>query len=81
MTPTQQRKTLKFVTSLSRAPLLGFGHMSPPFNIAVVHGDKDRLPSAATCSCTLKLPVYEDEQAARDKILKAIEGTNSFEFS
>lgn len=81
MNPEQQRKTLKFVTSFSRAPLLGFRHMAPPFSIVIIPGEKDRLLSAATCYCTLKLPEYESLEVTRDKILKAIENTNSFEFS
>jgi hypothetical protein len=81
MTPAQQRQTLKFVTSFSRAPLLGFRHMAPPFSIILLQGEKDRLPSAATCYCTLKLPEYDSLEIARDKILKAVEGTNSFDFS
>ncbi|KAG0632524.1 hypothetical protein M758_1G333800 [Ceratodon purpureus] len=57
---------LKFVTSCSRAPLLGFKHLQPAFTIhkvaceasvwAVIGGqDVDRLPSASTCYNTLKV--------------------------
>lgn len=80
-TPHQQRLLLKFATSLSRAPLLGFGFMNPPFNIVLLGGDIDRLPSAATCMCMLRLPQYPTREVMKDKLVKAIEGTNTFEMS
>ncbi len=51
---------LRFVTSVSRAPLGGFRHLAPPLTIhrvpcdaspfaAVGARDVDRLPSASTC--------------------------------
>ena len=80
-TPHQQRLMLKFATSLSRAPLLGFGFMNPAFNIVLLGGDTERLPSAATCMCMLRLPQYPTRAIMKDKLLKAIEGTNTFEMS
>jgi len=37
---------LKFVTSCSKPPLLGFAHMQPPFTIQCVNSDGSELPSA-----------------------------------
>lgn len=79
MTPAEQRKLLKFATSTSRAPLLGFRHMSPQFNITL-YEDSDRLPSAATCFCTIKLPAYKTFEKMREKLLMAIE-VNTFGMS
>lgn len=50
-----------FVTSCSRQPLLGFGHLKPPLCVQKVplrDGEGDRLPSSATCMNLLKLPAY-----------------------
>ncbi|GET90697.1 ubiquitin-protein ligase, putative [Leishmania tarentolae] len=84
LTREQQRQLLKFVTSMTRPPLLGFRFLAPPFKIqllAVNASGPDHLPSAATCFSTLKLPPYHDYATARAKIVAAIEETNTFEFS
>ncbi|KAH9298311.1 hypothetical protein KI387_029993, partial [Taxus chinensis] len=63
--PGERCRLLKFVTSCSRAPLLGFKHLQPAFTIhkvvcdtpvwAMFGGqDVERLPSASTCYNTLK---------------------------
>jgi len=36
---------LKFVTSCSKPPLLGFAHLHPSFTIQCVSGDPDEMPS------------------------------------
>lgn len=83
---------LKFVTSCSRAPLLGFKHLQPAFTIhkvaceasvwAVIGGqDVDRLPSASTCYNTLKLPTYKRASTLREKLRYAIKSNTGFELS
>ncbi|CAK9258356.1 unnamed protein product [Sphagnum jensenii] len=83
---------LKFVTSCSRAPLLGFKHLQPAFTIhkvvcdtsvwAVIGGqDVDRLPSASTCYNTLKLPTYKRMVTLREKLRYAIKSNTGFELS
>ncbi|KAK7194211.1 ubiquitin-protein ligase [Novymonas esmeraldas] len=84
LTREQQRMLLKFVTSMSRPPLLGFRFLAPPFKVQLLAANAsgaDHLPSAATCFSTLKLPPYSDYASARAKIIAAIEETNTFEFS
>ena len=58
LTPAQQADFLKFVTSCSRQPLLGFEFLVPPLCIQKVPLDADghKLPTAATCMNLLKLP-------------------------
>lgn len=36
---------LKFVTSCSKPPLLGFAHLQPPFTIQCVSSDGSEVPS------------------------------------
>ncbi|XP_027070608.2 E3 ubiquitin-protein ligase UPL7 [Coffea arabica] len=83
---------LKFVTSCSRGPLLGFKHLQPAFTIhkvvcdvpflATLGGqDVDRLPSASTCYNTLKLPTYKRLGTLREKLLYAINSNAGFELS
>ncbi|KAL2345154.1 hypothetical protein Fmac_006439 [Flemingia macrophylla] len=90
--PKERCMLLKFVTSCSRAPLLGFKYLQPPFAIhkvacdvplwATIGGlDVDRLPSASTCYNTLKLPTYKRPGTLRAKLLYAISSNAGFELS
>ena len=76
----QKRKLLKFVTSCSRPPLLGFKDLEPPFCIHYA-GAEDRLPTASTCMNLLKLPEYLEKETLRAKLLYAIESGVGFELS
>ncbi|KAM7262797.1 hypothetical protein ACFE04_000480 [Oxalis oulophora] len=90
--PEERCLLLKFVTSCSRAPLLGFKYLQPSFTIhkvscdttlwASIGGqDVDRLPSASTCYNTLKLPTYKRSSTLRAKLLYAISSNAGFELS
>ncbi|WOL02398.1 E3 ubiquitin-protein ligase [Canna indica] len=90
--PTERCMLLKFVTSCSRAPLLGFKHLQPAFTIhkvacdiplwASLGGqDVDRLPSSSTCYNRLKLPTYKRSSTLRNKLLYAISSNTGFELS
>jgi len=89
MSATEQGLLLKFVTSCSRQPLLGFAHLQPRFGIqmvpAISPGEDPsaapRLPSAATCMNLLKLPRYAHAIQLRDKLLYAIGSNSGFELS
>ena len=70
----QKRSLLKFVTSCSRPPLLGFKvificliffmhkiisqDLDPPFCIQNAGVEQERLPTASTCMNLLKLPDF-----------------------
>ncbi|KTW25580.1 hypothetical protein T552_03441 [Pneumocystis carinii B80] len=57
-----ERQTfLKFVTSVSRPPLLGFKDLKPLFCIRDGGDDTNRLPTASTCINLLILPRYNDK--------------------
>ena len=87
------RKLLKFATATTAAPLGGFKYMNPPFTIQLaasdlVHpamglfgGTKERLPSASTCSNTLRLPPYMREKIMREKLLYAVQSDAGFDLS
>ncbi|KAL6503076.1 E3 ubiquitin-protein ligase upl7 [Orobanche hederae] len=90
--PKERCMLLKFVTSCSRAPLLGFKHLHPAFTVHKVvcnvplwasfgGQDVDRLPSASTCYNTLKLPTYKRASTLRAKLLYAITSNAGFELS
>ena len=79
-TEDQKKQLLKFVTSCSRPPLLGFKELHPPFTV-MVGGPSDRLPSASTCMHLLKLPIFTDQQTLRSKLLYAISAGAGFELS
>ena len=77
---TQCRLLLRFVTSCSRPPLLGFRELYPPFCV-MSGGREQRLPSASTCMNLLKLPIYPDIVTMRSKLLYAISSGAGFELS
>ncbi|XP_038904863.1 E3 ubiquitin-protein ligase UPL7 isoform X1 [Benincasa hispida] len=90
--PKDRCLLLKFVTSCSRAPLLGFKYLQPAFTIhkvscdvpiwASIGGqDVERLPTASTCYNTLKLPTYKRSSTLRSKLLYAINSNSGFELS
>ena len=96
MTPEQQRQFLKFMTSCSRQPLLGFGSMVPLPCIQQIRLREDdhgndvaeglatgsvRLPTSSTCMNLLKLPKYTSKEMLREKLLYAIQFSSGFELS
>ncbi|BFZ16582.1 hypothetical protein BsWGS_19621 [Bradybaena similaris] len=80
-TDHQKRQLLKFVTSCSRPPLLGFRDLFPAFCIHSAGSEVDRLPTASTCMNLLKLPAFQDAHTMRAKLLYAIESGAGFELS
>ncbi len=96
LSPVQQRKFLKFMTSCSRQPLLGFASMVPAPCIQQIRLREDdhgieiaeelstgniRLPTSSTCMNLLKLPKYTSKEMLREKLLYAIEAAAGFELS
>lgn len=81
MTPQERFKLVKFVTSVSRAPLLGFQSLTPKFGIRNSGREIDRLPTASTCVNLLKLPDYQDKELIRSKLLYAINMGAGFDLS
>ncbi|KAI0647654.1 HECT-domain-containing protein [Trametes meyenii] len=77
----ERRKLLRFVTSCSRPPLLGFKELNPHFAIRDATGDESRLPTASTCVNLLKLPRYKSPQVLREKLLQAIHSNAGFDLS
>ncbi|XP_065569071.1 ubiquitin-protein ligase E3C-like isoform X2 [Artemia franciscana] len=80
MSDEQKRKLLRFVTSCSRPPLLGFKELTPSFCIQNT-GPEIRLPSASTCMNLLKLPEIQDFKLLKEKVIYAIESGAGFELS
>ncbi|KAL0491186.1 ubiquitin-protein ligase E3 [Acrasis kona] len=77
----QKRMLLRFWTSGSRPPLLGFKDMHPPLCIRNVV-DTSRLPTSSTCMNLLKLPPYKNMEEIKKKILLAImHGNEGFELT
>lgn len=85
MSYTDRKAFLKFTTSSSRPPLLGFKDLTPSFAIKKVnietHEDMDRLPTASTCVNLLKLPDYGNKAILRKKLKLAITEGVTFELS
>ncbi|KAK7041620.1 ubiquitin-protein ligase (E3) [Paramarasmius palmivorus] len=77
----QRSKLLRFVTSCSRGPLLGFKELQPHFAIRDAGTDQNRLPTASTCVNLLKLPRYTDKAVLKQKLLQAINAGAGFDLS
>jgi len=77
----QRRALLRFVTSCSRPPLLGFKELVPNFAIRNAGEDEHRLPTSSTCVNLLKLPRYKSEKVLREKLLQAITSGAGFDLS
>lgn len=76
-------KFLLFLTGSSKIPVGGFSlllHQGRPITISP-GGDPDRLPCAHTCSNTLDLPYYRNENELEEKLSYAIQECNSFGFA
>lgn len=81
-TNEMRSRLLQFVTGTSRVPMNGFkelyGSNGPqPFTIEK-WGNLNSFPRAHTCFNRLDLPPYESYQQLRDRLIKAIEGSEGF---
>jgi len=92
LSPEQQRQFLRFVTSCSRQPLLGFRELEPAPCIqqiripdAVLSSEdaikRVPLPTSSTCMNLLKLPNYKDKASLQKKLLDAIQSGSGFELT
>ena len=94
LSPEQQRKFLKFMTSCSRQPLLGFHSLDPPPCLQQIRlpdhlflendltlAKSAPLPTSSTCMNLLKLPNYRSKELMKQKILQAIESGAGFELT
>lgn len=72
---------INFVTSVPKAPLLGFSVLRPKFAIRNAGNDPNRLPTASTCVNLLKLPDYGNKTKLREKLLKSIRADAGFDLS
>ncbi|SCU89641.1 LAME_0E04720g1_1 [Lachancea meyersii CBS 8951] len=79
--PEDRLNLVKFVTSVPRAPLQGFGSLNPLFGIRNAGHDVSRLPTASTCVNLLKLPNYQNRELLKNKLLYAINAEARFDLS
>ncbi|XP_065333977.1 E3 ubiquitin-protein ligase Nedd-4 isoform X3 [Cloeon dipterum] len=75
-------RLLQFVTGTSRVPMNGFkelyGSNGPQLFTIEKWGSPENYPRAHTCFNRIDLPPYESYQQLRDKLVKAIEGSQGF---
>jgi len=75
-------RLLQFVTGTSRVPMNGFkelyGSNGPQLFTIEKWGSPTSYPRAHTCFNRLDLPPYESYQQLREKVIKAIEGSEGF---
>ncbi len=75
-------RLLQFVTGTSRVPMNGFkelyGSNGPQLFTIEKWGNINSFPRAHTCFNRLDLPPYESYQQLRDRLIRAIEGSEGF---
>ncbi|CRL06760.1 CLUMA_CG019490, isoform A [Clunio marinus] len=75
-------RLLQFVTGTSRVPMNGFkelyGSNGPQMFTIEKWGTPENFPRAHTCFNRLDLPPYESYLQLKDKLIKAIEGSQGF---
>lgn len=75
-------RLLQFVTGTSRVPMNGFkelyGSNGPQMFTIEKWGTPDNYPRAHTCFNRLDLPPYESYLQLKEKLIKAIEGSQGF---
>ena len=76
---------MQFVTGTSKVPLDGFAALqgSEGIQMMSIHKayDTNQLPMAHTCFNQLDLPMYENEEVMRQKLLLSLhEGSEGFGF-
>jgi len=96
MSPEEKKQLMRFTTSASRPPIMGFKHLEPPFTIRPIDAGnqgiasrfffknraaKGNLPMAATCFNTLKLPVYNSKGLLEQKLKQAIVEAKGFQMA
>ncbi|KAI8086325.1 uncharacterized protein BX664DRAFT_365944 [Halteromyces radiatus] len=77
----ERMKFVKFVTSCSRPPILGFKELQPQICIRRAGRDESRLPTSSTCVNLLKLPSYSTYDILREKLLYSINADAGFDLS
>ncbi|ORZ21131.1 hypothetical protein BCR42DRAFT_406881 [Absidia repens] len=80
-TNEERMKFVKFVTSCSRPPILGFKELQPQLCIRRAGTDESRLPTSSTCVNLLKLPAFSTYHGLREKLLYAINADAGFDLS
>lgn len=78
---SDRREFIKFVTSVPKAPLLGFSQLNPKLAIHNAGPDLSRLPTASTCVNMLKLPDYRDPKLLKEKLQYSIRAEAGFDLS
>ena len=85
MSAAQRAALLFFCTGSTCVPAMGFAHLmgyggrQQRFALELVPGPSTRLPSAATCFNTLRLPAYGSEAELEQRLLLAVEGAEGFD--
>ncbi|KAL5292514.1 NEDD4 family protein [Megaselia abdita] len=81
-TNEMRSRLLQFVTGTSRVPMNGFkelyGSNGPQMFTIEKWGTPDNYPRAHTCFNRLDLPPYDSYMQLKEKLIKAIEGSQGF---
>ena len=73
MSAADRSALLRFVTSVPRRPLQGFGALQPKFCVQrVEYSGGGVLPTSATCMNLLRLPRYKSRDELQERLLYAI---------
>ncbi|KAG1956307.1 E3 ISG15--protein ligase HERC5-like isoform X2 [Pimephales promelas] len=77
LTPTEKKSFLLFITGFEKVPILGMSAVK--MRVGTLYKlTQDHLPEALTCHALLYLPVYQNKETLRAKVIEAINHKRGF---
>ncbi|KAK2909236.1 hypothetical protein QQF64_000658 [Cirrhinus molitorella] len=77
LTPNEKKAFLLFLTGFEKVPILGMSavkmRVRPPISFT-----QDHLPEALTCHALLDLPVYQNKETLKAKLIEAVNHKRGF---
>ncbi|XP_026063010.1 probable E3 ubiquitin-protein ligase HERC4 isoform X1 [Carassius auratus] len=77
LTPTEKKAFLLFLTGFEKVPILGMSAVKMRVT-PLLKSTQDHLPQALTCHALLGLPVYQNKETLKTKLIEAINHKRGF---
>ncbi|XP_067297061.1 E3 ISG15--protein ligase HERC5 [Pseudorasbora parva] len=77
LTPNEKKGFLLFLTGFEKVPILGMSAVKMRVR-SLLNLTQDHLPQALTCHALLDLPVYQNKETLRAKVIEAINHKRGF---
>uniref|UniRef100_A0A8C1ZA77 Si:ch73-190m4.1 n=1 Tax=Cyprinus carpio TaxID=7962 RepID=A0A8C1ZA77_CYPCA len=77
LTPNEKKAFLLFLTGFEKVPILGMSAVKMRVTL-LLNSTQDHLPQALTCHSLLALPVYQNKETLKAKLIEAINHKRGF---